>query len=171
MADAPVAMTPAPFAHLHVRSHYSLLTSMVTVPKLVGAMKAQGMDAAALTDRGNLCGAFEWWSACKDAGLTGLIGCELAVAPLGVGERTRDTLQVVLLAASETGYRNLSKLVSRAWTEGFYFEPRVDLAMLAQHAGDVVCLTGAGPHGILNRHLAAGAVEEASLRRDHRPRR
>ncbi|GDY14995.1 DNA-directed DNA polymerase [Planctomycetota bacterium] len=165
MADSPAsapATPPSPFCHLHIRSHFSLLGSTIAIPKLVDALKSQGADAAALTDRGNLCGAFEWWSLCKDKGMSALIGCELAVAPLGIAEKTRDSHQVVLIAASQTGYRNLAKLVSRAWSEGFYFEPRVDIELMAAHAGDVVCLTGAGPQGILNRHLVSGAVEEAS---------
>ncbi len=142
-----------PFAHLHVHSHFTLLNSTIAVPKLVGAVKARGMTAAALTDRGNLCGAFEFASACKDAQITGLIGCQLNVAPLGLADKGKDWLNLVLIAASETGYRNLARLVSRGWLEGFFYEPQVDLEMIAAHAGDVVCLTGAGANGFINRHL------------------
>jgi DNA polymerase-3 subunit alpha len=149
------------FTHLHVHSHYTLLESPITVPRLIAAVKAKGMDAVALTDRGNLFGAYEFYSCAKEAGITGLIGAQVNVAPLGMKERMRDWHQLVLLAQNENGYRNLSKLVSLGWLEGFYFEPRIDMAALAAHSADLVCLTGAGRDGFLNRHLLAGATEEA----------
>jgi DNA polymerase III subunit alpha len=150
------------FTHLHVHSHFTLLESTVTIGKLVQGVKAAGMQAVALTDRGNLFGAYEFYSTAKDAGITGIIGCQVNVAPLGMREKVRDFHQLVLLAQNETGYRNLSKLVSRAWTEGFYFEPRVDIEAISALSEGLVCLTGAGKDGFLNRHLLAGAQEEAS---------
>ena len=149
------------FVHLHVHSHYTLLESTTTVKGLVGQAKALGMDAVALTDRGNLFGAFELYSECKDKGLKGIVGCQVNVAPLGMREKTRDTHQLVLLAESEVGYANLTKLVSKGWLEGFYFEPRVDLECLAQHREGLICLTGAGRDAFINRHLLVGAEDEA----------
>ncbi len=149
------------FTHLHVHSHYTLLESTVTASRLVDAVKTNGMNAVALTDRGNLFGAFEFYSKAKEAGITGIIGCQLNVSPLGMHERVRDWHQLVLLAQNETGYRNLGKLVSRGWLEGFYFEPRVDLEAIATLSEGLVCLTGAGKDGFLNRHIMAGAHEEA----------
>lgn len=184
------------FTHLHVRSHYSLLSSTVTVPRLIDAVEKGGMDAVALTDRGNLFGAFEFASAAKDLkekhkkaaeeaaaalaakpddpvlaakvqaaaakhGISALIGCEVAVAPLGMREKSRGNLQLVLIAASEKGYFNLAELVSMGWKEGFYFEPRVDLEAIARYSEDVVCLTGAGDDGFLNSHLRRGSDDEA----------
>ena len=150
------------FTHLHVHSHYTLLESPITVARLLKSVKAKGMDAVALTDRGNLFGAYEFYSQAKEAGVTAIIGCQVNVAPLGMREKVRDWHQLVLLAQNEKGYRNLATLVSRGWLEGFYFEPRVDLEAIAAHAEGLVCLTGAGKDGFLNRHLMAGATEEAT---------
>ena len=153
------------FTHLHVHSHYTLLESPITVPRLLKAVTDKGMDTVALTDRGNLFGAYEFYSSAKEAGVKGIIGCQVNVAPLGMREKARDWSQLVLLAQDEIGYRNLSKLVSRGWLEGFYFESRVDLEAIAAHAAGLVCLTGAGRDGFLNRHLQAGATEEAARQR------
>ena len=150
-----------PFTHLHVHSHFTLLESTNTIAKLVAAAKGFGMDALALTDRANLLGAFEFAMACKDAGIKPIVGCQVNVAPLGMREKARDWHQLVLLAESEVGYQNLSRLVSRGNLEGFYFEPRVDLEAIAQHADGLLCLTGAGKDGFLNRHIMAGADDEA----------
>jgi DNA polymerase III subunit alpha len=152
----------ADFTHLHVHSHYTLLESPITVARLLKSVKAKGMDAVALTDRGNLFAAYELYSQAKDAGVTAIIGCQVNVAPLGMREKVRDWHQLVLLAQNEQGYRNLGKLVSKGWMEGFYFEPRVDLEAIAAHAEGLVCLTGAGKDGFLNRHLMSGATEEAA---------
>ncbi|MCX8040528.1 MAG: DNA polymerase III subunit alpha [Planctomycetota bacterium] len=184
------------FTHLHVLSHYSLLRSTITVPKLLAAVEQAGMDAVALTDAGNLFGAFEAYSLAKELrerrraeaeaaaqaaaaapgdarlaalaqqaaarrGVALLLGCQLAVAPLGMREKTRGALQLVLLATSEQGFRDLAQLVSLAWTEGFHFEPRVDLEAIARHARELVCLTGAGDDGFLNSHLRRGSEDEA----------
>ncbi len=152
---------PTPFTHLHVHSHFTLLESTNTIAKLVAAAKGMGMDALALTDRANLLGAFEFAMACKDAAIKPIVGCQVNVAPLGMREKARDWHQLVLLAESEVGYQNLSRLVSRGNLEGFYFEPRVDLEAIAQHSEGLLCLTGAGKDGFLNRHLLAGADDEA----------
>jgi DNA polymerase III subunit alpha len=150
------------FTHLHVHSHFTLLESTITASRLIKRVKETGMNAVAMTDRGNLFGAFEFYSQAKEAGITGIIGCQVNVAPLGMREKVRDMHQLVLLAQNEQGYRNLSKLVSRGWLEGFYFEPRVDLDAIAALSEGLVCLTGAGKDGFLNRHLMAGAHEEAA---------
>ena len=149
------------FVHLHTHSHYTLLESTVTVKRLVATAKELGMPAVALTDRGNLFGAYELHSACKDAGIKPIIGCQLNIAPLGMREKTRDMHQLVVLAENEIGYKNLSKLVSKGWLEGFYFESRVDLECLAAHREGLICLTGSGRDGFINRHLTVGADDEA----------
>lgn len=149
------------FTHLHVHSHFTLLESTITVPRLVNAVKAKGMSAVALTDRANLFGAYEFYDACKTAKISGIIGCQVNIAPLGIGEKTKELQQLVLLAQDKTGYKNLAKLTSIGWLDGFYFEPRIDRDILAKHADGLVCLTGAGPYGFLNRHLVNN-VEEAA---------
>ncbi len=174
----------AEFVHLHVHSHYTLLESPIRPADLLAAAKAKGMGAVALTDRANLFGAFEFAAAAKDlnekadagdaaagAGasphLKAIVGCQINLAPLGMRERgpeMQKTQQLVLLAQDETGYRNLSKLVSMGWLEGFYYEARVDLEALAPLAQGLLCLTGAGRDGYLNSHLLVGAHDEAARR-------
>ena len=181
------------FVHLHVHSHFTLLTSPITVGKLYGAVAAGGMDAVALTDRGNLFGAFEFYSAGKElkekaqkaaedaeknpadeklaaaakkakaAVVKPILGCQLSVTPGAMNERVRDSTQIVVLAMSEQGYRNLGELVSRGWQQGFYFEPRVDLATIAELNQDLICLTGAGRWAYLNSHILKGAKEDAAM--------
>jgi len=149
------------FVHLHVHSHFTLLESTNRVNDLVVQAKTLGMPAVAITDRGNLCAAYELQAACTAAGIKPIIGCQVNVAPLGMIEKNRDTHQLVLLAMNQIGYTNLSALVSAGWLRGFYFEPRVDLECLAQYAEGLICLTGAGRDGFLNRHLQVGADDEA----------
>ena len=149
------------FAHLHNHTHYTLLESTITVSKLVNQAKELGMEAVALTDRGAMLGAYEFQEACKKAGITGIIGCQVNVAPLGMREKSRDMHQLVLLAMNPNGYNNLMRLVSLGWLEGFYYEPRIDMECLAEYSDDLICLSGAGEYGLLNRHLQVGADSEA----------
>ena len=190
---APQATEPPQFVHLHVHSHYTLLTSPITVNKLLASVAKKGMPAVALTDRGNLFAAFEFYSAGKElkekatkaaeeaaknpadeklaaaaakakaAVVEPIIGCQLTVTPGAMNEKVRDSTQIVVLAMSEQGYRNLAELVSRGWLKGFYFEPRVDLATLAELGQDLICLTGAGRWGYLNSHILKGAKEDAAM--------
>ena len=153
----------AEFTHLHVHSHYTLLESPITPKALLKNVAAKGMSAVALTDRGNLFGALEMQqvSGKPKGDVVPLIGAQVNIAPLGMRERTRDMLQLVLLAKSREGYKALTELVSLGWLEGFYYEPRIDLELLREKARDLVCLTGAGQYGYLNYHLGSGAYEEA----------
>jgi len=156
------------FVHLHVHSHYTLLESPITPKVLLQAVAAKGMDTVALTDRSNLFGALEIQQISdKPKGpVCPLIGAQVNVAPLGMQERTRDMLQLVLLVKSRAGYKALTELVSLAWLEGFYYEPRIDLDLLRAKATDLICLTGAGQYGFLNYHLGSGAMEEAARQAD-----
>ncbi|MFW5830092.1 MAG: DNA polymerase III subunit alpha, partial [Planctomycetota bacterium] len=151
------------FVHLHVHSHYTLLESPITPKALLKNVAAKGMSMVALTDRGNLFGALEMQqvSGKPKGDVTPLIGAQVNIAPLGMRERTRDMLQLVLLAKSREGYKALTELVSLGWLDGFYYEPRIDLELLREKAVDLVCLTGAGQYGYLNYHLGSGAYEEA----------
>ncbi|TVR12568.1 MAG: DNA polymerase III subunit alpha [Planctomycetota bacterium] len=151
----------AAFTHLHCHSHFTLLESTSTITGLVQRACELEMDALALTDRGNLLGAYEFSEATKKAGITGIIGCQVNIAPLGMAEKSRDMHNLVLLAMNPQGYTNLMQLVSLGWLHGFHYEPRVDLECLAQHHEGIICLTGAGPDGFLNRHLQAGVMDEA----------
>ncbi len=136
------------FVHLHVHSEYSLLDGAAQLDKLVEAAKGLGFPAIALTDHGNLFGAVDFYTAAKKAGIKPIVGCELYVAPGSRFERSSQdggyegASHCTVLVRNETGYRNLVKLVSKAYLEGFYYKPRVDRELLAQHADGLLVLSG-----------------------------
>jgi len=139
MSDAP------PFVHLHVRSHYSLLAAPVEVGKLVTAAAADGQQALALTDNGNLFGAVEFYQACGKQKVKPILGQTTYVAgrthreTAGADNPTHD---LTLLAVDNQGLDNLKKLSSRAWLEGFSYRPRVDLELLDAHRTGLIALSG-----------------------------
>ena len=151
------------FAHLHVHTEYSLLDGMSNIPELVQRAKDQGMTALGITDHGALYGAVGFYSACLEAGIKPVIGCELYVAP---GARTdkrpgdKSPFHLTVLAQNNTGYRNLIQLVSKAHLEGFYYKPRVDKELLAQHADGLIVLSGC-PSAELSVLLMGGNTKEA----------
>jgi DNA polymerase III subunit alpha len=151
----------ADFVHLHVHSEYSLLDGAAQLEKLVQRAQALGFPALALTDHGNLFGAIEFYSACQRAGIKPILGCELYVAPGSRFERSSQdgsyegASHCTVLVRNETGYRNLIKLVSKAYLEGFYYKPRVDRELLAQHAAGLTGLSGC-LNSEVNRLLSAG---------------
>ncbi len=160
-------MAPADFVHLHVHSEYSLLDGAAQLDKLVQRAKALGFPALALTDHGNLFGAIDFYTASRKAGIKPIVGAELYVAP---GSRFEKSSQdggyegashCTVLVRNETGYRNLIKLVSKAYLEGFYYKPRVDRELLAQHADGLLVLSGC-LNSEVSRLLSAG--EEAKAR-------
>ncbi|MDN3507151.1 MAG: DNA polymerase III subunit alpha [Simkaniaceae bacterium] len=132
---------------LHVHSQFSILDSTASVKKLAQMAAEYQMPAMALTDQGNLHGAVDFFKACSAAGVRPIIGCELFVAPQSRLDKMRIPGQkpgypIVLLAKDKEGYRNLCKLSSKAYMEGFYYTPRIDKELLKQHAGGLVCLSG-----------------------------
>ena len=156
------------FVHLHLHSEYSLLDGACRVREIPLAAKAAGHTAVALTDHGVLFGAVAFYRACKDAGIKPIIGCEVYVA-----ERSRFSKEgridasgnhLILLVENETGYRNLIRLVSKSFTEGFYSKPRIDLDLLRdRHEGLIAlsaCMAGAVPRAILAGDME-GAVKTA----------
>jgi DNA polymerase-3 subunit alpha len=177
--DGPAREGGAPradFVHLHVHSEYSLLDGAAQLEKIerapgqgrkevdVGliARAAQlGFPALALTDHGNLFGAIDFYAACQQAAITPIIGCELYVAPGSRFERSpqdggyEGASHATVLVRNETGYRNLIKLVSKAYLEGFYYKPRVDHELLAQHADGLLVLSGC-LNSEVSKLLAAG---------------
>ena len=146
------------FVHLHVHSEYSLLDGANRIKELPKVAKELGMDAIAITDHGVMYGAIEFYKACKEEGIKPIIGCEVYVAP-----RTRFDKEagidnkynhLILLAKNNNGYKNLSKLVSIGFTEGYYYKPRIDLETLEKYHEDLICcsacLAGSIPQAILN---------------------
>ncbi|MBM4441276.1 MAG: DNA polymerase III subunit alpha [Candidatus Rokubacteria bacterium] len=156
----------AEFVHLHVHSEYSLLDGAAQLEKLVAKAKALQFKAIALTDHGNLFGGIDFYLAAKKAGITPILGCELYIAP---GKRTERGNQdggyeganhLTVLVRNQAGYKNLIKLVSKAYLEGFYYKPRVDRELLAQHADGLVVLSGC-LNSEVSRQITAGETLKA----------
>ena len=142
-------MSSAPFVHLHCHSHYSMLDGAAQVKNLVAQAKSLGMNSLALTDHGNLFGAIEFYETCRNAGLNPIIGYEAYVAP---GHRTdrqarggvggEASFHLTMLAQNATGFRNLIKLASQAYLEGFYYKPRIDKELIEQCNEGLIVLSG-----------------------------
>jgi DNA polymerase III subunit alpha len=140
-------MPQSPFVHLHCHSHYSLLDGANRVTELVAHVKKLGMNACAITDHGNLFGAIEFYLACKAAGINPLIGYEAYIAPGKRGEREAKKrgeagYHLTLLAKNATGFKNLIKMASIAYLEGYHYVPRIDKELLADHHEGIICLSG-----------------------------
>ena len=142
-------MSSRPFVHLHCHSHYSLLDGASTLPKLVKRAKTAGMDALALTDHGNLYGAVEFLREAKAAGVMPIVGIEAYVAPgrrqdraLGGATGQEHSFHLTLLARTGEGVRNLMRLSSKSFLEGFYYKPRIDKEILERHSEGLICLSG-----------------------------
>ena len=153
------------FVHLHVHSDYSLLDAASRIPVLVKRAKELGFQALALTDHGNMFGSLRFEQQCREAGIKPLIGCEFYVAGASRFERTgteqgNKYYHLILIAKNIEGYKNLCMLNSRAFTEGFYYKPRIDLELIQKYASGLVC-TSACLAGQLPRLLLAGKTAEA----------
>jgi DNA polymerase III subunit alpha len=157
----------ADFVHLHVHSEYSLLDGAAQLEKLVGKAKDLRFPAIALTDHGNLFGSVDFYTSCAKAGVKPILGCELYVAPGSRFERSgqdgsyEGASHCTVLVRNRAGHANLMKLVSKAYLEGFYYKPRVDRELLAQHADGLLVLSGC-LNSEVSRLLSAG--EEAKAR-------
>ena len=135
------------FVHLHGHSHYSLLDGGATLPGLCAKAAEFGMPALGLTDHGNLFGMVEFYQEATKAGIKPLLGCEFYVAPgsrfdkdaHGISEAA---YHLVVLAKNQAGYKNILKLASLAFTEGFYYRPRVDKETLARYSEGLIVING-----------------------------
>ena len=153
------------FTHLHVHTEYSLLDGSSKIEELIQRTKELGMDSIAITDHGVMYGVINFYKAAKKAGIKPILGCEVYVAP---GSRTdRETTggeeryhHLVLLAENNTGYANLMKIVSKGFTEGFYYKPRVDYEVLEQYHEGIVALS-ACLAGVVASNLRKGLYEQA----------
>lgn len=152
------------FVHLHVHSEYSLLDGACRVPEIVRRAQALGQSAVAITDHGVMYGVVDFYKAAKAAGVRPIIGCEVYVAARTRFDKVHGTdsesSHLVLLCENEKGYQNLLKLVSAAFTEGFYSRPRVDHSLLEQHHEGLIALS-ACLAGEIPRALTAGEYETA----------
>lgn len=164
----------AGYVPLHVHTEYSLLDGAIKIDELVETASSMKMPAVAVTDHGNLFGAVKFFRKAVRAGLKPIIGCEVYVAPESRFERERGeegetSFHLVLLAKDSNGYKNLSTLVSKAYSEGFYYRPRIDLDLLEQYSGGLValssCMKGHVPYFLL-RGMTERA-RELALRYKH----
>ncbi|MDR1514271.1 MAG: DNA polymerase III subunit alpha [Synergistaceae bacterium] len=159
-----------PFVHLHIHSEYSLLDGANRCSDLAKAAADMGMGAVALTDHGVMYGCVEFYNECKKAGVKPILGCEVYVAPSGHRcKEAKEQYHLVLLAESDEGYRNLTKLVSIACTDGFYYKPRIDHDLLSRYSKGLIalsaCLGGEVPSLVISGD-EKGALSRAMLYRD-----
>ena len=154
------------FAHLHVHTEYSLLDGSNKIKECISRVKELGMDSVAITDHGVMYGVIDFYKAAKAAGIKPILGCEVYVAPgsrfdkEAKGNSESRYYHLVLLAENETGYHNLVKLVSRGFTEGYYYKPRVDMALLEEFHEGIIALS-ACLAGEVARNAVRGLYEEA----------
>ena len=162
-------MHHAPFVHLHLHTQYSLLDGAIRIDDLVERAKEFRMPAIAITDHGNMFGAIEFYLKAEKAGVKPIIGCEVYVAPNSRLDKTGATSSgdasghLILLCKNQVGYRNLCKLVSTAYQEGFYYKPRIDWGLLAEHNDGLIALTSC-LGGEIPSLLGQGRMEQARKR-------
>ncbi len=159
------------FTHLHVHTEYSLLDGASKIKELVAQAKNLGMDSIAITDHGVMYGVIDFYRACREVGIKPIIGCEVYVAPdsrfdreTGKGEDRY--YHLVLLAENDIGYRNLTKIVSRGFTEGYYYKPRVDMEVLEEFHEGIIALSAclAGEVAVQIRRGFLAEAREAALK-------
>jgi DNA polymerase-3 subunit alpha len=151
------------FAHLHLHSQYSLLDGANRLDDVLERAKAAGMPAVALTDHGNMFGAMEFYKRARKIGVKPILGIEAYVAQGSRRDRDaarRSNNHLVLLAENEAGFRNLIKLTSSSYLEGFYYKPRIDHRLLRRHSEGIICLS-ACLKGEVNEQITAGKIDEA----------
>lgn len=149
------------FTHLHLHTEFSLLDGACRIEPLVLRAKELGMTSLAITDHGNMYGAVDFYKACKKHGIKPIIGCEVYVAPRTRFDREKvldkEYNHLILLCENETGYKNLIKLVSLSFTEGYYYKPRVDHDILEKYHDGIICLSA----------CLAGEIPQLLLAKDY----
>ena len=153
------------FTHLHVHTEYSLLDGSSKIKELTARAKELGMDSLAITDHGVMYGVIDFYRAAKEVGIKPVLGCEVYVAPGSRFDRENTGgedryYHLVLLAENDQGYKNLMKIVSKGFVEGFYYKPRVDYEVLETYHEGVIALS-ACLAGEVQKYLARGMYEEA----------
>jgi DNA polymerase III subunit alpha len=156
------------FVHLHLHTDYSLLDGAIQIKPLAERTEKLGMQACAMTDHGNMYGAISFYNTMKAKGIRPIIGCETYVAMNGRSDRSarniggeKANFHLILLAQNYEGYRNLSRLTSKAFTEGFYYKPRIDKELLAQHSKGLIALSSC-MSGVPSALLAQDRFDEAA---------
>ena len=149
------------FCHLHTHTEFSLLDGEASIKKLVARVKELGMDSCAITDHGSMYGVVDFYREAKSQGIHPVIGCEVYMAPRSRFDKVHDidnkTSHLILLAENQKGYKNLIKLVSAGYIDGFYYKPRIDFEMLKEHSEGIIALSA----------CIAGEVPKALLRGDY----
>ena len=153
------------FTHLHVHTEYSLLDGAARIKTLVARAKELGMDALAITDHGVMFGVIEFYRACKAEGIKPIIGCEVYVAARTRFDKDAEKDKVmdhlILLAENNTGYKNLRKIVSEGYRNGFYYKPRIDKEVLRRYSDGIIA-TSASAIGIPSFSNASRTAEKSS---------
>jgi DNA polymerase-3 subunit alpha len=162
-------VSPRPFVHLHLHSQYSLLDGAIKIDPLFQRARELGMPAVALTDHGNLFGAVEFFESAQRHGVKPILGCEVYIAAGSRFEREArereesgfDAIShLLLLAMNDTGYHNLMTLVSKAYLEGFYYKPRIDMDLLRQHHEGLIATSGC-LSSMTSRAIGSGQLDSA----------
>ncbi len=152
------------FTHLHCHSHFSLLDGLSKIPDLIKAAKKHGMTSIAITDHGSMYGAIEFYNACIAEDIKPIIGLEAYIAPRGMimkeGKIDADYHHLTLLAKNYQGYLNLMKLATIGHTQGFYYKPRIDLAVIEEYSEGLIALSGC-PRGQIARALKVSEADGA----------
>ena len=152
------------FVHLHIHSEFSLLDGANRIKDLPVRAKELGMDAMAITDHGVMYGVIDFYKACKRENIKPIIGCEVYVAPRSRFDKEpgidNHYNHLILLAKNNQGYKNLSKLVSLGFIDGYYYKPRIDLEILEKYSEGLICLS-ACLAGSVNQALLNGQNEKA----------
>ncbi len=146
------------FCHLHTHTEYSLLDGEANIKKLISRVKELGMTSCAITDHGSMYGVVDFYREAKAQGIHPVIGCEVYMAPRSRFEKVHDidnkTSHLILLAENQTGYKNLIKMVSSGYIDGFYYKPRIDFELLRENSEGIIalsaCLAGEVPKAILS---------------------
>lgn len=152
------------FTHLHVHTEYSLLDGAAKIQELVTRIKELGMDSCAITDHGVMYGVIDFYRACLKEGINPILGCEVYVAPNSRFNRENRMgderyYHLVLLAENNKGYQNLMKIVSKSFTEGFYYKPRVDYELLETYHEGIIALSACLAGEVAN-YLSKGLYEK-----------
>ena len=158
-------VTTMSFTHLHVHTEYSLLDGSNKIKEYVARVKELGMTSAAITDHGVMYGVIDFYRTAKNAGIKPILGCEVYVAPRSRFDKVAGTTDdryyhLVLLAENQKGYENLTKIVSKAFVEGYYYKPRVDMELLEEYHEGIIAL-GACLAGEVQKNLQRAMYQEA----------